>query len=310
VYTAGRSRGGRRQWSLPSRRDFIFHRFASRQRDPRLCLFERLHLFHGTAGASHDFEIGGQIAANVKGTFYADTSIFLFQLPFNLLGGQYGAAIAVPYVWLDVKANVLLALRRGGRFTFGREREQAANGFGDAEVLPLMFGWKRGDLKWQTTFGIYAPTGDFEKGALANIGKNYWTFEPGGAVSYLSSQYGFEVTAFTGFDFNTENGTTAYQTGDQFYLDGTVAQHLPLLGGFAGVGANGFFYQQLTADGGSGAHLGSFEGMTTGIGPELSYLYQIGDLDIAAEAKWLPELSTSNQLNCKRQCNSDPGSSR
>ena len=67
------------------------------------------------------------------------------------------------------------------------------------------------------------------KGALANVGKNYWTFERGAAASYLSSKYGFELTAFTGFDFNTENGTTNYQTGDQFYLDGTLAQHLPLL---------------------------------------------------------------------------------
>ncbi|MGH7933329.1 MAG: hypothetical protein ACREQN_09185 [Candidatus Binataceae bacterium] len=57
--------------------------------------------YHGTAGASHDFVIGGQITANVKGTVYADTSTFLCQVPFKLLDGQYGAAIAVPYVgWM------------------------------------------------------------------------------------------------------------------------------------------------------------------------------------------------------------------
>ena len=153
-----------------------------------------------------------------------------------------------------------------------------------------MFGWKEGDLKWQGTFGIYAPTGNFDKGALANVGTNYWTFEPGAAASYLSSKYGFELTAFTGFDFNTENGTTNYQTGDQFYLDGTVAQHLPLFGGFVGAGANGFFYQQITGDSGSGARLGSFEGMTAGIGPAISYAYSVGGLDVAAEFKWLPEM--------------------
>ena len=49
--------------------------------------------------------------------------------------------------------------------------------------------------------------GNFTKGALANVGNNYWTFEPGAAASYLSSKYGFELTAFTGFDFNTKNGT-------------------------------------------------------------------------------------------------------
>ena len=251
--------------------------------------------YHGSASASHEFEIGGQIAANVKGTVYADTSFFLYQVPWALLGGQYGAGISVPYVWLDVKASLLLTGPRGR--TFGREKDQAANGFGDVELLPLMFGWKIGDLKWQTTFGVYAPTGSFQRGALANIGKNYWTFEPGGAVSYLSSRYGFELTGFTGFDFNTENGATHYQTGDQFYLDGTIAQHLPLLGGFVGAGANGFFYQQITGDGGSGARLGGFAGMTTGIGPGFSYAYQIGNADLAAQVKWLPEIGTSNRLN-------------
>ena len=64
--------------------------------------------YDGSAGASRDLELGGQVAANVESTFYADTSIFLFQAPWTLLGGQYAAAVAVPYVWLDVKANLSL----------------------------------------------------------------------------------------------------------------------------------------------------------------------------------------------------------
>jgi hypothetical protein len=222
--------------------------------------------YHGSTGASRDLE----------------------------LGGQYGAALAVPYVWMDVKANLLLSGKRG-RLTRGRQGTD--NGFGDIQLLPLMFGWNKGDLKWQGTFGIYAPTGNFTKGSLANVGKNYWTFEPGVAASYLSSKYGFELTAFTGFDFNTENGTTNYQTGDQFYLDGTLAQHLPLFGGFVGAGANGFFYQQITGDGGSGARLGGFAGMTTGIGPAISYAYSVRGLDLAAEVKWLPEIDVTNRLS-------------
>lgn len=37
--------------------------------------------------------------------------------------------------------------------------------------------------------------------------------------------------------------------------------------------------------------------MTTGVGPALSYAYEIGDADLAAEVKWLPEIGTSNRLN-------------
>jgi hypothetical protein len=225
--------------------------------------------YDGSAGASQNLDLGGRVVANVKGTSYADSSIFLYQAPWKLLGAQYAAVVVVPYVWLDVKANATLS---APGVSLSHEARGTANGFGDVQIFPLMFGWKRGDLKWQTYFSVYAPTGDFEKGALANIGKNYWTFEPGAAVSFLSSKYGLEATLFTGFDFDTENGATEYQSGDQFHLDGTVAQHLPLLGGFVGAGANGFFYQQITGDGGRGAQLGSFEGMTTGVGPVLSYV--------------------------------------
>lgn len=250
--------------------------------------------YEGTAGAGKELEFGGLLTADAKGTVYSDTSLFLYQAPWKILGGQPAVELIVPYVWLKVQGDVMLSRRR---ITPTRFRQDTANGFGDVEVFPVMMGWKYGDLKWQGQFGIYAPSGTFNKGDLANIGRNYWTFEPGAAVSYLSSKIGLEVTAFAGFDFNTENGTTDYQTGDQFHLDGAIAQHLPLFGGFIGGGVNGYFYQQITGDSGSGAKLGGFEGMTAGIGPDFSYAYKIGDCDLAGEVKWLPELGVENRLN-------------
>jgi hypothetical protein len=67
---------------------------------------------------------------------------------------------------------------------------------------------------------------------LANVGKNYWTFEPMMSLSCLSSKIGLESSAFAGVDVNTKNDDTDNQTGTQFHLDLAVAQHLPLFGGF------------------------------------------------------------------------------
>ena len=162
-----------------------------------------------------------------------------------------------------------------------------------------MLGWKKGDVTYAATFGIYAPTGEFEEGKLANVGKKFWTFEPGLSVSWLSSKIGTEVSLFAGFDVNTRNDITDYQSGDVIHLDATVAQHLPLLGGFVGVGANAFYYQQVSGDSGSGATLGDFEGRTVGVGPVLSYATKIGKgktTDLVAELKWLPELDVENRL--------------
>jgi hypothetical protein len=250
--------------------------------------------YEGTAGAGKTLDFGGLLTADAHGKLYADTSLLLYQVPWKVLGGQPAFEILVPYVWLKVDGDVALS---GRKISPTFHREDTANGFGDLEFFPVMMGWKEGDVKWQGQFGIYAPSGSFNKGDLANIGRNYWTFEPSAAVSYLSTRFGLEVTAFAGFDFNTENDTTDYQTGDQFHLDGTIAEHLPLFGGFIGGGVNGYFYQQITGDSGSGARLGGFEAMTTGIGPAFSYAYKVGDFDIAGEAKWLPELGVDNRLN-------------
>ena len=71
---------------------------------------------------------------------------------------------------------------------------------------------------------------------------------------------------------------------------------MPFLGGFIGVGANGFFYQQITGDSGSGAILYSFKGRTAGVGPVLFYMIKLGKTDLLAELKWLPEVDTEHRL--------------
>lgn len=248
--------------------------------------------YNGSIGGSRQLKFGGNIVAQVDGTIYADTSILLYETPWKILGGQYAAAVAIPYVWMDVTAMVQL----GSRLPPGI-RSDAANGIGDIELFPLMLGWTNGDIKFGGQLGIYAPTGEFEPRKLADLGKNFWTFEPGVNLSWLSSKIGTEVTLFAAFDFNTRNDETDYRSGDVFHLDATLAEHLPLGRGFIGAGVNGFYYQQITGDSGSGAKLGDLESQTMGVGPVLSYATKVcGKNDLIAEVKWLPEMKVENRL--------------
>jgi hypothetical protein len=253
-------------------------------------------------------------------TAYTDSSVLLYQVPglISILPGspQYSVKLAVPYTWLKVHAPLMIGKRM---FIPAKDTD---NGFGDIEIFPFMMGWTKYEcdekqevplsvLKYQTAFGIYAPTGNFESNSVANIGRNYWTFEPSAAISFFrfpsrEIPLALEFTTSAGFDFNTKNSATHYQTGDQFHLDGTLALHWLVSKtrdlGLLGAGVSGFFYQQITRDTGSGAFNGSFEAMTTGVGPALSYVYDIKStvskdhVTIGAEVKWLPELSVSNRL--------------
>jgi len=259
---------------------------------PGLAIANFFNFYDGSASVGRQLPFGGLVTAGLDATAYSDTVVALYQTPLKLLGGYYAVGVAIPYVWVKVKGQVTGPL--GNTITV-RDR---ANGIGDITLYPFMLGWTglNGDLKYDVRLGIYAPTGDYDKGKLANVGKNYWTFEPTISLSYISSKIGLELSAFAGMDFNTKNHKTDYRTGAQFHLDFTVAEHLPLLGGIIGVGANAFFYQEITGDSGSGAVLGDFKGRTIGIGPVLSYATKIFKKDLVAEVKWLPEIEVKNRL--------------
>lgn len=248
--------------------------------------------------ANRQLPLGGFLATGVDATVYADSMVAFYQAPWEVLGGGLAFGLAVPYVWLEVEAQTQRVGPGGGLDPVVSNLRDTANGIGDMTLYPFMLGWTNWapDLKVDARLGIYMPTGEYEVGQLANVGKNYWTFEPGLMASWLSSKIGTEVSLYAGMDFNLENQDMDYTSGTSLHLDLTVAQHLPLGKGFLGVGANGFYYQQLTGDSGSDALLGDFEGMTVGVGPVISYVRPMGKSQLLAEIKWLPELDVDKRM--------------
>ena len=257
---------------------------------PGLAVANYFMYYDGSARAEDSLPFGGLVTTDSHARAYSDSVMLMYETNWKLLGGHYVPAVAIPYVWLEVDGKVTGPLGPVGT-------RDSANGLGDILMYPFMLGWTNGDLKYDLRLGVYAPTGEYEKGRLANIGKNYWTLEPMVSVSWLSSKIGTEVSAYAGMDFSTRNDATDYQSGNVFHIDATVAQHLPLgkLGAI-GLGANAFYYQQVTGDSGSGAVLGDFEGHTVGVGPVLSFVTKVGKTALAAEVKWLPELGVKNRL--------------
>ena len=253
--------------------------------------------YDASAGPNRQLPMGGFLTTDADATVYAGTIAAFYQPHWEVLGGGLAFGVAVPYVWLEVDAQAQ-RIDPGGVPGPVFAARDTANGIGDVTIYPFMLGWTNlvKDLKLDTRLGIYAPTGEYEVGQLANVGKNYWTFEPGIMASWLSSTIGTEITLYTGVDFNLENQDMDYTSGTSLHLDLTVAQHLPLLGGFVGVGANGFYYEQISGDSGADARLGDFKGRTLGVGPVVSYIRQIGGTQLLAELKWLPELDTDNRL--------------
>jgi len=262
-----------------------------------LAVLNYFTFYDGDVGSGKQLAFGGLLTTDIGATIYADSIAAVYQTPWNVLGGGFAFGLAIPYVWLEVDGQ---AQRIGPGGVLGPvfDAGASADGIGDLTLIPFMLGWTNlaPDLKVDLRLSVYAPTGDYKVGAPDNIGKNFWTFEPGIMASWLSSKIGTEITLYTGVDFNLENLDIDYTSGTTLHLDLTVAQHLPLAGGFLGVGANAFYYKQISGDSGDFALLGDFEGMTTGVGPVLSYIRPIGKTQLLAEVKWLPELDVDNRM--------------
>ena len=264
--------------------------------------------YHGTVSALIPTAVG--LAGNVDATVNTVVVGGGYTFEQTVLGGShYTVAAFLPYSWLDITADVQTPtvtlrqqsnrpkiMRRKRDVSVTVRRHSKVSDFGDLTVVPVMLAWKCGDWQADALVPIYAPTGSYKKGRLGNPGLNYWTFDPMVGLVYSNQKSGFNALLHLGCAINTENPATNYSSGALLHLDGAIQQIIPVGSGFFSLGAEGFFFEQVTGDSGTGANLGDFEGRTSGLGPVLSYIQPLGKQSLVFELKWLTELDTKKRL--------------
>lgn len=247
--------------------------------------------YNGEVSGSKTIPTAGLLTTGLEATSDAVLLGGFYTLPQQVIGAQYSVGGFLPYVWVDAEAYVT------GPLGNTIKRKDSASGLGDVTLIPLMMAWKSNLWQYDAVFMIYAPTGDYEQGDLANPGLNYWTFDPTVGFSYNNEKIGFNAALHAGLSFNTENSDTNYQSGTAFHLEASAQQLLPLGPGFVGLGLEGFWIEQVSGDSGSGARLGNFESNTAGLGPVVTYLLPGKSQNFVAELRWLTELNTTKRLD-------------
>lgn len=183
----------------------------------------------------------------------ANTFRLIHVTDYKIFGGNWGMHVFVPVLNVDVDMMGM------GDSEFG---------LGDIIVDPFILSWHSKNWHFSTGIDIYIPTGSFSKKDFANTGRNYWTFEPVFGFTYISDG-GFEVSSKFMYDFNTSNGDTDYQSGQEFHFDYLVGyQFKPY-----SFGINGYFYKQITDDTQDGDTVGDdgFKGQVFAVGPAIKY---------------------------------------
>jgi len=240
--------------------------------------------YDGDFSASREIPTGGLISLGLDATVDTLTFGALYTFDKTLWGAHYSAGAFVPYAWMDITGNVN-----------DRIVNDKVNGLSDITLIPAMLTWIDEDWQYTATLSIYAPTGGYHVGDLANLGLNYWTVEPVVGATYNNDATGFNFGAYMGVTLNTENNATDYKSGSMFHIEASAHQLFPLGSGFMALGVDAFYFQQITADSGAGAKR-DFKGRTMGIGPVINYILPVGTDNWVFEAKWLPEMNTQNRL--------------
>jgi len=116
---------------------------------------------------------GKSIPIDFELDVYADVMRFVNVTETKILGASWAQHIFVPVMSVDVSTP------------FG---DDDVTGIGDVIVDPFILGWHRPNFHWAVGLDVYVPIGEYDKDDIANVGRNYWTFEPVAAATYLSDR--------------------------------------------------------------------------------------------------------------------------
>ena len=137
-----------------------------------------------------------------------------------------------------------------------------------------------------------APVGDYDPTRLANLGIGHGAIDTGGGYTYFNPVTGNEFSGVAGLTYNFKNQSTQYQSGIDFHFDWGASHFLSKQ---VFVGLVGYAYQQITDDFGQPPVLGGFRSRVLGVGPQVGYIFPVGDMQGFLGLKGYGEFDASNR---------------
>jgi hypothetical protein len=171
--------------------------------------------------------------------FAPEGSAYLLWVPgWSFLGGTYSALFALPFNAVSV-ASAPSAGFQGLSFS----------GLHNSFLAPIRLHWNLGNGFFaQAGVGTYVPDGNVS-GPLgdSNVGAPYYTIQPDFVLSYVKD--GWNLTAYTYYEYNTRNERSGYTSGGIFHADFTATKQF----GKWTIGPGAYYIGQVASDRSSAA---------------------------------------------------------
>ncbi|MCC6887844.1 MAG: transporter [Hyphomicrobiales bacterium] len=256
-----------------------------------------------TVARAREISIGNipaSISASLTGNVDANVDIglligsYTFATP--VLGGQATVGLMGVYGRNDTTLDAAL----NGTITIGNvvlpfARSDSINStvWGLGDLFPqFALRWNAGVHNWMTYITGDVPVGAYDSRRIANIGIGHAAIDGGGGYTYFNPMTGQEFSAVLGFTYNFMNNSTQYQSGVDMHLDWGASQFLTKE---LQVGLVGYVYKQIGCDSGSGDRVGCFQSQVLGIGPQIGFIFPVGDKQGYLNLKGYKEFAAENR---------------
>jgi hypothetical protein len=253
----------------------------------------------GAVAAAREIAIGRftpTVNVSLNASLHAQADLLMLDPTYTfatpVLGGQL--AIGMTGLFGRSAASIDGTLTTG----FGQFAAMRMGSIGDTitsvgDLYPLAsLKWNAGVNNFMTYVTGDIPVGAYDPTRLANLGIGHGAIDGGGGYTYFNPQTGHEFSAVAGFTYNFKNQDTQYQNGIDFHLDWGASQFLSKQ---VFVGLVGYVYQQVTDDFGQHPILGGFESRVIGVGPQIGFLFPVGDMQGYLNLKGYGEFDAANR---------------
>ena len=219
---------------------------------------------------------------------------YVFETP--VLGGQASVSMIAAYGVVGTSLAGTLSGVVGtpfGNVPFARSDTISDTTWGFGDLIPqFALRWNAGVHNYMTYVTGDIPVGAYQSTRLSNIGIGHGAIDAGGGYTYFNPQTGHEFSGVLGFTYNFKNTTTQYQNGVDMHFDWGASQFVSKQ---VMVGLVGYVYKELGCDSGSGDRVGCFRSQVLGIGPQIGFLFPVGDMQGYLNLKAYGEFAAENR---------------
>jgi len=207
-------------------------------------------------------------------TAYVQAPRLVWITDLQLLGGNYGADVLVPFAYQRLKFQGF---------------KDSSFDLADIFFEPITLSWHPPQFDLAVGYGFWAPTGPYSATDPVSAGKNFWTHMlTAGATWYPDADKTWSLSVLNRYEFNQENDDVDLTPGQVYTLEWGVSKGLSKN---IEVGAAGYYQQQTTHETGTQAsdHLAN----VVAVGPEIGLVCPY--TGVMTALRWLYEIDANHR---------------